>query len=133
VGKIGDHEICPLCGADLDDGEIPEEDHQYHAPPYRWSRVIGISDPILDRILEWQCPDCGGKFQHRQKRREQKRIAAIECVLRTLIAHFAGRELDRWQATELLNKLDPPPSMLYGSKKKEETQEGQHGGIYGDD
>jgi len=26
------------------------------------SRIIGISDPDLDRIVEWLCPDCGVRW-----------------------------------------------------------------------
>lgn len=47
---------CPQCGADFDGGPIPEDIRQHYSPPYRWSRVIGISD--RDRLVEWMCPDC---------------------------------------------------------------------------
>src|SRR5262249_764381 len=35
---------CPHCHADLRDG--------------RFSRLVGIVDPDLDRLVAWQCPDC---------------------------------------------------------------------------
>lgn len=47
---------CPACKSNLDRGAIPEDKRQHYAPPYRWSRAIGISDG--DRIIRWMCPDC---------------------------------------------------------------------------
>ena len=43
---------CPLCNADLCD--------RVNGPPGK--REIGRSDLRLDRIVEWHCPDCKGKW-----------------------------------------------------------------------
>lgn len=52
-------DTCPYCKADLRGEPIPEEHrHQYPSGAVRYSRLIGISDPYRDRIVEWQCPDC---------------------------------------------------------------------------
>jgi hypothetical protein len=82
-GKFGP---CPKCNANWDDGCIietlvaqdwwkketrdgklkypTEEDFveyikQHYAPPRRFSRVIGVSDPrVYDGVSWWKCPDC---------------------------------------------------------------------------
>ena len=54
---------CPLCGADLDGGPIPERDRENYAPPYRWSRRIGIYSIETDRTVAWMCPDCKGQWE----------------------------------------------------------------------
>jgi len=48
---------CPSCEADLDGGAIPEHMRENYAPPYRWSKAIGISN--CDKITDWKCPACG--------------------------------------------------------------------------
>jgi predicted RNA-binding Zn-ribbon protein involved in translation (DUF1610 family) len=50
---------CPQCGADWDEGPIPEAIREHYSPPYRWSRCIAIVDRDLDRQVAWKCPDCG--------------------------------------------------------------------------
>jgi len=75
-------EKCPECGVSWDAGSIVETFRQQrdngekwlggwsderieeyvkmaYAPPYRWSRLIGIEDPkIYDGISWWKCPEC---------------------------------------------------------------------------
>ena len=54
---------CPECGVSWDGGEIPEKDRECYAPPYRFSRLIGIEYPHrYDGVWEWECPDCKKKF-----------------------------------------------------------------------
>jgi hypothetical protein len=49
--------VCPMCGADLDGGEIPEESRHQYAPPFRFSRIIAIIDFEKDRTIAYRCPD----------------------------------------------------------------------------
>lgn len=64
---------CPMCGADLKAGDIPQEslDKGYYGDericsgcggPRHFSRLIGISDWERDRTVEWLCPDCGARW-----------------------------------------------------------------------
>jgi len=55
---------CLLCDADLQGEPIPKKsrDKGYYGDKTHFSRRIGISDPRLDRIVEWLCPDCGGRW-----------------------------------------------------------------------
>ncbi len=48
--------VCPHCSASLDGGPIPENIREHYGPPYRWNRVIGISNG--DNVTRWLCPDC---------------------------------------------------------------------------
>ncbi|TMN21888.1 hypothetical protein FH966_02615 [Lentibacillus cibarius] len=61
--KLNDSKgFCPFCGADLQGEPIPEEmQHQYGATHF--SRKIGISSIEEDRIVKWQCPDCGKEWE----------------------------------------------------------------------
>lgn len=61
IGKA--NELCPSCGADFDGGPIPESIRENYSPPYRWSRKIGIVCPHRDRLVSWQCPDCGHQWE----------------------------------------------------------------------
>lgn len=62
--KVLDHySKCPECDASWDGGDIPEANRKYYAPPYKWSRLIGIE--ILhkyDGVSFWQCPDCPARW-----------------------------------------------------------------------
>lgn len=41
------------------DRELEAMIKEYYRPPYRWSRLQGIEDPMkYDGISYWQCPDC---------------------------------------------------------------------------
>lgn len=74
---------CPVCKTDWDDGDIvdvfleqkkkghwekeTEEDirnyvKECYSPPYRFSKLIGIEDPIRDRIVKYMCPECECEF-----------------------------------------------------------------------
>lgn len=61
-----DHDECPLCGAELRAGAIPQEhiDQGLYAPGVtHYSRLIGIQiRGVYDGVLYWQCPDCGGMW-----------------------------------------------------------------------
>lgn len=76
------NEICPLCGADLDEGSIFETLKKQnpdvsdldilnrvvsdYGPPYRWSRLMGIEIRGKgDRIAYFECPDCKGKIERK--------------------------------------------------------------------
>ncbi|MDL0421363.1 hypothetical protein QPM05_14845 [Caldibacillus thermoamylovorans] len=55
-------EFCPFCDADLQGDPIPEElQHHYNAT--HGSRKIGISSREEDRVIKWQCPDCGQEWE----------------------------------------------------------------------
>jgi hypothetical protein len=51
-------ENCPACNAQLQGGQIREEQQHLYGATH-WSRKIGISSRELDRVVEWKCPDCG--------------------------------------------------------------------------
>lgn len=72
---------CPHCKADLDGDLVVETfikqgmsrekaeesaSHYYgwkqHGLQNRWGRKIGLSSITHDRIMEWQCPDCSGRW-----------------------------------------------------------------------
>ncbi|TRM10703.1 hypothetical protein FH966_02660 [Lentibacillus cibarius] len=55
-------EYCSYCGADLQGDQIPEE-KQYHYGATHFTRKIGISSIEEDRIVKWQCPDCGREWE----------------------------------------------------------------------
>lgn len=84
-------DFCPHCGVSLVGDEIPDQYRHHNVPgePYynpnepthdeqvaryghcfclpwgeaiRWSRKIGLEDPVADRVVEWLCPDCGGRW-----------------------------------------------------------------------
>ena len=77
--EIKKQTVCPECGANWDGGDIFEtlvkqdwwkknmtEDglreyvKKFYAPPYRYSRIIGVEDPMVyDGVSWWKCPDCG--------------------------------------------------------------------------
>jgi hypothetical protein len=75
------HGKCPKCNSDWDAGSIfdtlrpqrwcedktDEELQQYveqhYAPPYRFSRIIGIEyRDKYDGVWEYACPDCNARF-----------------------------------------------------------------------
>ena len=79
---MNDHpDVCSHCMANLDGGDIYETFLHRHdgdadkalasaslygwppEEPRHWSRVIGIYDNILDRTVEYKCPDCGERWQ----------------------------------------------------------------------
>ena len=47
---------CPKCDSSLIGDDIPEKDHKFFLPPYKFGRVIGLSN--REKICAWQCPDC---------------------------------------------------------------------------
>ena len=55
-------DICPLCKADLQGDEIPEEvQHMYSGTHF--SRKIGYEiRGVYDGVLFWVCPDCDQAF-----------------------------------------------------------------------
>lgn len=73
--------ICPICNANWDQGlivdnfirrrekgdefwkgmtdeEIEKIVHRDYSPPYRFSRLIAITDMCLDKVTSFMCPDC---------------------------------------------------------------------------
>ena len=54
---------CAACGADWDDGPIPEDMRQHYAPPHRWTRRIALVDRGRDKVMAWKCPDCGNQVR----------------------------------------------------------------------
>lgn len=74
-----EHGYCPNCGIDFDEGLIwdtgmekygDEERADDYAKAYgatrttgRWGRRIGIYDMEQDMTTQWQCPDCGHKWE----------------------------------------------------------------------
>lgn len=54
---------CPVCGTDWNGGSIPENIREHYSPPYFWSRLIGVEDPLLyDGVSWWKCPDCNTQW-----------------------------------------------------------------------
>lgn len=53
---------CPECNTSWVAGTIPKQSREYYSPPYFFSRLIGISDSKLDRVVEYVCPDCKARF-----------------------------------------------------------------------
>lgn len=53
-------ETCPKCHANLQGAPIPQEYRNagMYGDKTHYARVIAITDPKLDRITLWQCPDC---------------------------------------------------------------------------
>jgi predicted Zn-ribbon and HTH transcriptional regulator len=49
---------CPKCDADLEGAEIPESIRENYSPPYRFGRVIAVTDRDRDAFDRWRCPDC---------------------------------------------------------------------------
>lgn len=50
---------CPECKCNWSNGEIPEDKRHLYAPPYFFSKLIGIEDPYkYDGISWWACPEC---------------------------------------------------------------------------
>jgi hypothetical protein len=75
------HGKCPKCNADWDagsifdtlrpqewcanktDDELREYVEKHYAPPYRFSRIIGVEFPDkYDGVWEYACPDCNARF-----------------------------------------------------------------------
>ena len=49
--------------ADKTDAELLKYVEQHYAPPYRFSRIIGIEDRNkYDGVWEYACPDCNARF-----------------------------------------------------------------------
>ena len=57
---------CPLCGANLRGDEIPQEHRQHYGNKTHFSRVFAIYDRGRDRTVEYQCPDCNGRWPRPQ-------------------------------------------------------------------
>jgi len=51
---------CPHCGACLEGDPIPLDQQSTFGGYTHFDRTIGIVE--RDRVVEWQCPDCGGKW-----------------------------------------------------------------------
>ena len=79
--KINIHGYCPHCNADLDGdlvinyplnlGQDMAEAVRYasnysgfkeYGLANRWGRAIAIYDMSRDRAVEWECPDCKGRW-----------------------------------------------------------------------
>ncbi|NCU19037.1 hypothetical protein [Caldibacillus pasinlerensis] len=58
-------EYCPFCGADLQGPPIPKE-IQHHYGATHGSRKIGIYSREEDRVIKWQCPDCGKEWEREE-------------------------------------------------------------------
>ena len=56
-------DTCPHCGVSLIGDPIPENMREYYSPPYHWRRELGQYDTELDRVVEWMCPDCKGRWE----------------------------------------------------------------------
>lgn len=63
---------CPRCHADLDGGTIPEHMRHNYAPPYRWSKAIGISDG--DSVHHWKCRYCGHVWPRHAAQRDKQEV-----------------------------------------------------------
>ncbi|MEK3977893.1 hypothetical protein MKY37_02245 [Psychrobacillus sp. FSL K6-2836] len=62
--KLNDSkEYCPYCGADLQGDPIPLEMKHHYGNATHFSRKIGISSMEKDRVIRWQCPDCGKEWE----------------------------------------------------------------------
>jgi predicted RNA-binding Zn-ribbon protein involved in translation (DUF1610 family) len=57
-------DTCPHCGSSLIGDPIPAElvAAGHYGDSTHWRREIGIVDPDRDRVVEWVCPDCGGRW-----------------------------------------------------------------------
>lgn len=55
-------EYCPFCGTDLQGPAIPKEWQRHYGNATHFSRKIGISSLEEDRVMKWQCPDCGKEW-----------------------------------------------------------------------
>jgi hypothetical protein len=55
--------LCPACNADLTSAPIPQEHLEHYGDETHYSRVIGVYSIVLDRTVEWQCPDCGYRWE----------------------------------------------------------------------
>lgn len=80
------HGNCPKCGSSWDAGDIFEtlrrqdwcknkSDDELrelvktsYAPPYRFSRLIGVEiRGYYDGVAKWRCPDCGAEWDRFSK------------------------------------------------------------------
>lgn len=52
---------CPHCHTNLVGDEIPEDDKRFFGTSH-FKREIGIYDVNLDRTVEYECPDCKGRW-----------------------------------------------------------------------
>lgn len=55
-------DTCPLCGADLTSEPIPERHRKFYDGRTHYTRRIGLYAGLIERITEWQCPDCNGTW-----------------------------------------------------------------------
>jgi len=55
---VTDRYTCPN-GCDLRGDPIPEEHRHMYGDVTHFSRMLGRYDLVLDRTVEWSCPDCG--------------------------------------------------------------------------
>ena len=53
---------CPHCAASLVGEEIPPEYRETFGGETRGSRLIARVDPVRDRVVEWECPDCHARW-----------------------------------------------------------------------
>lgn len=59
---------CPNCGVDLNGEPIaPEDRHHYSWKQAHYSRKIAVYDWQLDRMVGWECPDCGHKWYQEEE------------------------------------------------------------------
>ncbi len=57
-------DLCPLCGIDLRGDPIPERlQDEWYGGKTHYSRKIGVVNPVRDCVVEWLCPDCGGRWE----------------------------------------------------------------------
>lgn len=54
--------VCPHCGVSLIGEEIPEKDREMFGGATHGSRLLGRVDPVRDRVVEWECPDCHARW-----------------------------------------------------------------------
>lgn len=54
---------CPHCEADLRGEKIPDKYKKYFGRSKYFERQIGLYDEELDRVVEWQCPDCHKRWR----------------------------------------------------------------------
>lgn len=62
---VADLDACPRCHASWKAQEIPEASRHNYGGKTHYSRLIGNS--VNDRIAEWVCPDCQGRFDRNAK------------------------------------------------------------------
>ena len=87
--KFGD---CPECGVSWAGEDIPKEQHDMYAPPYKFSRLVLVKRGFLDDGGSyWQCPDCKSCWE---------RYDVKEPIFKGATNAIANRALYVWKSLE---------------------------------